>query len=345
MREVERLARTTGGRVWALIRGHCRQHAGDNAAADDADDVVDGDVGGESPVHGDRDGDAGVHGAGGGGGVFPAGQGGGGGNGAAVAPEWVLSRLELMRMRRRGSFLDGDQVGPVRKSTAGRAADETLASGGGGGGGDEVITAESFGNLARLASAEGNEDRLDTDEAVSVLRETMEQHSAALARLAGWMFQAASPAGVPSGVDGSGVGRGSTIDVVWGNRGGGGGVAAAAPTEEEGADTLAGSLSSTSISPPPPPPCPARSTGTGGGSESPAVELREEDGVRAMLELSRESDVLEGRMKRERFRAHRAADEEIHRTPELYKEACTLGNALILKGHDFLSQVCRSISV
>ena len=338
MREVERRARTAGGRVWALIRGHSRQHSRDNAADNDDDDDNDDndgddDLGDDVPLPGGRDGDAGAHGAGGGGGggtsggggMFSAGQ-GGSGNDAAAAPEWVLSRLELTRMRRRGSFLDGDEVGPVR-TTAGRrgAAEEAVESGSGGG--DEVITAESFGNLARLASAEGNEDRRDTDEAVSALRETMERHSAALARLAGWMFQAASPAASAPDITGNnGNNSNSSVEAAA--------AAATAPTAQ-GAETRAGSLPSTST--PPPQACPA--SGTGGGGKSSATELGEEDGVRAMLELSRESDVLEGRVKRDRFRAHRAADEEIHRTPGLYREACALGNALILKGHDFLSQV------
>eukprot|EP00903_Cladosiphon_okamuranus_P007175 g6967.t1 len=324
MREVERRARKAGGRVWALIRGHSRQHSSDNAA--DNDDIGDDDDEESIPLHGD---DADAQGAGGGGlggGMFSSGQGGGGND--AAPPEWVLSRLELMRMRRRGSFLDGDELGPVRM--AGRNAEEPLARGAGGSG-DEVITAESFGNLARLASAEGDEDRRDTDEAVAVLREMMEQHSAALARLAGWMFQAASPADAAGFINTgtSGTSNGSSVVVAaWGGEPS----AAAAPPEDRAGVTVAGSSSSTSIPPSPP-------LGTEGSPESSAVELGEEDGVRAMLELSRESDVLEGRVKRERFRAHRAADEEIHRTPELYKEACALGNALILKGHDFLSQV------
>lgn len=58
-----------------------------------------------------------------------------------------------------------------------------------------------------------------------------------------------------------------------------------------------------------------------------------------VTQFSRDLDFLEAKVKRERFRAHGAAEEEIHQTPELYKEACALGNALILRGHDYLAQV------
>lgn len=345
MREVESRARTAGGRVWALIRGQSRQQSGDDEVDDD-DDEDSGDGG-----------DAGVNGVGAG-----AGAGGGGTAGTssrttahdgdissnsngnsngndAAAPEWVLSRLELMRMRRRGSFLDGDELGPVRTTAAGvghapagTAMEGTVATGGGGG---EVVTAECFGNLARLAAAEGNEDRRDTDEAVAVLREAMEQHSAALARLAGWMFQTAAPAnGGGNGGSGSSIGAFLEAAPPAGNQAA---AAAAAATPRKGVEARRGSLSSTH-SPPPPPPLSSLDL-TGDVGESYSGVSAGEEGVRAMLELSRESDVLEGRVKRERFRAHRAADEEIHRTPGLYKDACALGNALILKGHDYLSQV------
>lgn len=347
MREVERRARTAGGRVWALIRGQSRQHSSDDEADDD-DDEDRGDGG-----------NAGVNGVGAGGGAEGAGRtptrtthggdngsnvnsnGNGNGNDAA-APEWVLSRLELMRMRRRGSFLDGDEIGPVRTAAAagvgpapaGTATGGAVASGGGGSGG-EVVTAESFGNLARLAAAEGNEDRRDTDEAVAVLGEAMKQHSAALARLAGWMVQTAAPAN-GGGNGGSGTSIGAFLEAAPPARNqptvGG------AATPVKGGEARRGSLSPTNSPPPPPPLSSLDLTGENIG-ESYTGESAGEEGVRAVLELSRESDVLEGRVKRERFRAHRAADEEIHRTPGLYKDACTLGNALILKGHDYLSQV------
>ncbi|CAN0447491.1 unnamed protein product, partial [Ectocarpus sp. 12 AP-2014] len=173
-------------------------------------------------------------------------------------------------------------------------------------------TADSFGHLARLASVDGDGDRRDTDEAVSGLRDAMEQHSAALSRLAGWMVNVAPPPPPPPA-------GGSEA-----------GLMAAAPLENHpaavGVDAH-GDFPSRS--------CPGPSGDSGLEVEGSSSE---EDGVRAMLELSRELDVLESRVKRERFKAHRAADEEIHRTPEMYREACALGNALILKGHDYLSQ-------
>lgn len=312
IREVERRARTAGGRVWALIRGQSRQHSSDD---DDDDDEGDGDNdgtdGGGSPGAGG--GGAGEATAstrtagGGGGGLFPSEHDGDGG-GDAAAPEWVLSRLELTRMRRRGSFLDGDQVGPVRTAAgAAEAASVSAATG-------EANTADSFEHLARLASVDGDGDRRDTDEAVSALRDAMVQHSAALSRLAGWMVHVAPPPPPPA--DGSE-----------------GGLMAAAPMESHPA--TAGVEEHGDF---PSPPCPGLS---GDSSFDVAGSSSEEEGVRAMLDLSRESDVLEGRVKRERFKAHRAADEEIHRTPEIYRQACALGNALILKGHDYLSQVCR----
>lgn len=318
MREVERRARTAGGRVWALIRGQSRQQSSDDDDDDD-DEGYDGNDGLNPGTEGGGSAGAGGGGGGsatastrtaGGGGLFPSEHyGSGGGGGDAAAPEWVLSRLELTRMRRRGSFLDGDEVGPVRAAAAAAeaAAVSTAAAG-------EASTADSFGHLARLASVDGDGDRRDTDEAVSDLRDAMEQHSAALSRLAGWMVNVAPPPPPPVG--------GSEA-----------GLMAAAPMESHPAAVgveAHGGL--------PSPSCPGLGDDSGfevAGSSS------EEDGVRAMLELSQESDVLEGRVKRERFKAHRAADEEIHRTPEMYREACALGNALILKGHDYLSQVCR----
>ncbi|CAN0093164.1 unnamed protein product, partial [Ectocarpus sp. 13 AM-2016] len=319
MREVERRARTAGGRVWALIRVQSRQHSSDDDDDDDdeGDESNDGlspstEGGGSAGAGGGGGGEAtaSTRTAGGGGGLFPSehdGGGGGGGGGDAAAPEWVLSRLELTRMRRRGSFLDGDEVGPVRSATAAAEAAAVSAAAAAG----EASTADSFGHLARLASVDGDGDRRDTDEAVSDLRDAMEQHSAALSRLARWMVNVAPPPSPPAG--------GSEA-----------GLMAAAPMENHSAAVgveAHGDL--------PSPSCPGLSGDSGfevAGSSS------EEDGVRVMLELSRESDVLESRVKRERFKAHRAADEEIHRTPEMYREACALGNALILKGHDYLSQ-------
>ncbi|CAN0381502.1 unnamed protein product, partial [Hapterophycus canaliculatus] len=335
MREVERRARTAGGRVWALIRGNSRQHAADD---DDNDIDDDDDTGSDSGVPG------GAEGGGGGGGLFSPGRTGNGraadnGHNDAAAPEWVLSRLELMRMRRRGSFLNGDELGPVRTTKSGAtssaaAAAAGAANGGGGAAGGEVVTAESFGNLATLASAEGNEERRDTDEAVSGLRDAMERHSAALSRLAGWMLQAAMSPGIDESVSSSRSSSGRDFDAPMARPGAAVAAAAMGGGEMQGGG---GGLSS----PPPLPPTPLLDS-TRGVSESSSSEagrgVEEEEGVRAMLELSRESDVLEGRVKRERFRAHSAADEEIHCTPELYREACALGNALILKGHDYLSQ-------
>eukprot|EP00752_Nemacystus_decipiens_P001338 g1328.t1 len=142
--------------------------------------------------------------------------------------------------------------------------------------------------------------------------------------------------GVATVADGGAAAAAATGGDGGGGGGGvlGGGVFSRRQSSNGGAGRLQSVEDDLWVSPPPPP-------GGGGGGDNAAVELEEEeeDGVRAMLELSREADVLEGRVKRERFRAHRAADEEIHRTPGLYKEACALGNALILKGHDFLSQV------
>lgn len=318
MREVERRARTAGGRVWALIRGNSRQHPGDADNHDDDDNENDNDNGLEAAA------------GGAGGGLFPSGRNGdgaaaaaGNGHNDAAAPEWVLSRLELMRMRRRGSLLNGDEIGPVRTiintttTTGALSAAAGAAAAAGSQGSSEMVTAESFGNLAALASAEENPERRETDEAVWGLRDAMEGHSAALSRLAGWMLQTAiSPA------IGNSSSSSSVSDVPMGDRG-------AAVGDE---DSQGGGLSSL-------PRAPRLDSSTRSVSESSAAGAEEEEGVRAMLELSRESDVLEGRVKRERFRAHRAADEEIHRTPELYREACALGNALILKGHDYLSQV------
>ncbi|CAN0525294.1 unnamed protein product, partial [Ectocarpus sp. 12 AP-2014] len=321
MREVERRARTAGGRVWALIRGQSRQHSSDDDDDDDeGDDGNDGlspgtEGGGSTGAGGGGGGEATAStrtagSGGGGGGLFPSEHDGGGGSGGdAAAPEWVLSRLELTRMRRRGSFLDGDEVGPVRVAAA--AAEAAAVSAAAAAAAAEASTADSFGHLARLASVDGDGDRRDTDEAVSGLRDAMEQHSAALSRLAGWMVNVAPPPPPPAG--------GSEA-----------GLMAAAPLENHpaavGVDAH-GDFPSRS--------CPGPSGDSGLEVEGSSSE---EDGVRAMLELSRELDVLESRVKRERFKAHRAADEEIHRTPEMYREACALGNALILKGHDYLSQ-------
>ncbi|CAM9525155.1 unnamed protein product [Scytosiphon promiscuus] len=257
-----------------------------------------------------------------------------------------MSRLELMRMRRRGSFLNGDELGPVRtpatgalRTPGGGGASATTAVAGGnadGGRGSEMVTAESFGNLAVLASAEGNEERRETDDAVSGLRDAMMRHSAALSRLAGWMLQTAVPPAIGDGGGGSdGTIRlgGAEVGAIRGigmQGAGGSGLASMPPPPppvNSGLDSTRGLLSGNSAAE------------SGIGAEEGEEEEEEEEGVRAMLELSRESDLLEGMVKRERFRAHRAADEEIHRTPELYREACALGNALILKGHDYLSQV------
>lgn len=355
MREVERRARTAGGRVWALIRGRSRQRDstdGDQAESNDSE--------GTASDEGVSTRDFGVDGA-------LSGDGNVGGGDANNAPEWMVSRLDLMR--RRGSFLDGDELGPVRTAVAQTAASgfdavaggehaTTTATGNDGANSSESM-AESFGGLARLVLDEGGGDRDDTDEALAALRESMGQHSAALAQLVEWMAQVATP---PGGAGGSGETalaapaqcHPAVARAVAGPL--------AAPASPAPWPQLVGGASNFSVSNGALPALdaaatmPARTTTTAGfppegpGGLSPLLgggagghALGEDDGVLAALQLSGELDVLEGRVRRERFRAHRAADEEIHRTPGLYREACAAGNALILRGHDYLSQVraCR----
>lgn len=360
MREVERRARTAGGRVWALIRGRSRQRDstdGDQAENNDSEEnasderVSAQDLGADGDLSGD---------------------GGDGGTGANNAPEWVVSRLDIMR--RRGSFLDGNELGPVRTAVAQTAASgfdvvagdgyaTTTTTTGGDGAASGESMAESFGGLAKLVLGEGGGDRNDTDEALAALREAMGQHSVALARLVEWMAPVATtPTGGPGGdgVTASAVVPTQHHPAVAGSGLLGAPTAPAAPTPWP---QLVGGASNFSVSngalsaldaPPSPPPAPAtRTTAASGfpadgpGGLSPLLGggtggdvLGEDDGVLAAVQLSGELDVLEGRVRRERFRAHRAADEEIHRTPGLYREACAAGNALILRGHDYLSQVC-----
>ncbi|CAN0205531.1 unnamed protein product, partial [Laminaria digitata] len=331
MREVERRARTAGGRVWALIRGRSRQGGPDEDGSGSGSGSGGGGDGGGGEGLNDDDDELGLdqgqqHSA-----LASGASGGGGGGGGLVtptvtaaadpdqagalddndAPEWVFSRLESMR--RRGSFLDGDALSAVRAFTDRAVVTEDSWRGGGGGGGGAISA--SFARLVRLASEEASRDREETDEALAVLRKAMQQHSAALAKLAVWMLQATEP--TAAAISGGG-GNGSSGSGSSGSSGSGGG---------DGSGASAGAL-------PPPPQTGERATGLPVGPAAPG----EDGGVMAVLELSRESDVLEGQVRRERFRAHRAADEEIHRTPGLYKEACALGNAMILQGHDYLSQ-------
>ena len=293
-----------------------------------------------------------------------------GARGGNDASEWVFSRLESMR--RPGSFLDGDALSAVRAITDRATVGEGLREGGGGDGvGGSVVIARddgtsaeaigaSFAGLVRLASIEANRDREETDEALAVLRRSMQQHSAALAKLSGWMLQATEPAAAADGDGGDGGGGGGG-DGGGGSGGGGSGAGAGTsppppPTGERATElpvsasdqspfsrsvllhsgevsAMAASGTTAGVAGAPP----ALWSGTGeGGYAAPGEDGGE---VMAALELSRESDVLEGQVRRERFRAHRAVDEEIHRTPGLYKEACALGNAMIIQGHDYLSQV------
>lgn len=326
--------------MWALIRGRSRQRD-----STDGDQAENNDSEGTASDEGVSTRDFGVDGA-------LSGDGNVGGGDANNAPEWVVSRLDLMR--RRGSFLDGDELGPVRTAVAQTAASGFNAVAGGehatttatfnDGANSSESMAESFGGLARLVLDEGGGDRDDTDEALAALRESMGQHSAALARLVEWMAQVATPPG----------GAGGNAKTAL--------AAPAQPAQPAPWPQLVGGASNFSVSNgalstlDAAATTPTRTTATAGfppegpGGLSPLLgggagghALGEDDGVLAALQLSGELDVLEGRVRRERFSAHRAADEEIHRTPGLYREACAAGNALILRGHDYLSQVraCR----
>lgn len=369
MREVERRAKLAGGRVWVLIRRRSRQgDAGEGGSDDDLnlddDNNDDGDPAPNGTARGTESN-----------GAMPA----AGDDARAAstsagsevinAPDWVLSRLE--RMRHRGSFLDGDELlFPVRNSgiALGQAAAASLSSavapsvetvGGGNGNGngnDNIVGGDSsgtandqtasgatefpLGDLLQLVRSEGSgNDRRDTDEALVVLREAMEQHSAALVRLAGWMAPTTTTPYDDSIDDMSPKDpkrtRVSPVEESPAQ------LAPASPTAVDGVPSDGAIAEAIAPSPS------MRHKASGGGSDDVGGDDsggisggdREEDGVRAMLELSRSLDVMEGRVRRERYKAHRAADEEIHRTPGLYKEACALGNAWILRGHDYLSQV------
>lgn len=223
--------------------------------------------------------------------------------------EWAVDR-----MRNRGSFFDVEELRALQDGDHAGAGVRPVSG--------EILapeaTAKSFGDLEKavLGEEEGNRDRRETDTCISTLRVVMEQHSQALTRLSVWMAQA------PSAVLGTiSCARedtgGSTHDVCGANASDDVGVAGASGV---------GMLSSSSE-------LTARDMDESGGG------MEEGDSVLAMLELAKELDVLEGKIRRERYRAHRAVDVETYRTPGLYKEACALGNALILRGHDYLSQV------
>lgn len=242
---------------------------------------------------------------------------GDGGEGSARGRTWEWA---VDRMRNRGSFFDVEELSTLQD---GDDAGVGVRSGSG-----EILapeaTAKSFGDLEKavLGKEDGHRDRRETDESISTLRGVMEQHSQALERLSVWMARA------PSAV----LGIATQEDAVSGAHG----VCGANASDDVGVAeaSRAGWLSSSSD-------LAVRgmdeSGGVGGGME-------EGDSVLAMLELAKELDVLEGKIRRERYRAHRAVDVETYRTPGLYKEACALGNALILRGHDYLSQVGGRIS-
>ena len=350
MREVERRARLAGGRVWALIRGRSQLRNDDQSISVDEDSAVDGvssahasggfngsrEVESLTTMTGITNGDVGV-------GV------------AARARTWDWA---LASVRDRGSFFDGDEfraalpggaVGAraAAAAVAAAAAAEAPAAVTGDGLNGESLTpdtaAKSFGDLERAvlqAADDEDQDRRETDESIAILRGAMEQHSGALARLAVWMVRAPpQPKSQPpplSAGNNTATGAVRMADPsAWGTSATETWQLAAAKAGDGGSGAqpsnggLRGAL----------PPLTRSVSSAVGSSLSGVGEVEEEDGVLAMLELARELDVLEGKVRRERYQAHRAADEEIYRTPGLYQEACTLGNALILRGHDYLSQV------
>lgn len=354
--------------MWTLIRARSQQL---EPAARDSDnpDPQDSDASADRVAMADSGGDAAgttVPAA------FPAGRGG------VVdmddTPKWVLERLAAQRQS--DSFLDGNEMGPAKRaslSTALHAATSAAGSaleGGGGGSAGAEAAAESFGGLARRAmsrhwscpgvddaASEAGSDRCGavtneepacrvTDDALAGLRAEMERHAVALAALSRWMTWATAAAPVAGGRPPIAVG-------VNGDANQKRNYPTCSPTDDSPSQPAAPTVLDTRQDANPaedgdderhPPASATDRAGTGDGSSvefGPPSEAENSGNgaAAAALQLSRRLDFLESSVRRQRFRAHRAVDEEIHRLPLMYKEACVLGNALILRGHDYLSQV------
>lgn len=350
MREVEERARAAGGRVWRLIRDRSRQQGNDGGGSEEDEGSSDGDSDeGSRPTQ-----ENGGHGVGTSSmpPAVPSRPRDGSGRPAAVQPpEWVQARLDLMLHR--GSFIDGDELGQQRNA-AGSVSSAQVASGGGGEGVSAESAAESFASLAQKAvgDAVGGE-RGEADRGLSALQADMYAHAAALSRLAGWMAQAVPATGGGGGDSASQIAltptsrRPSTS----------GGARGTSLSSEASSPSALAIFSPSAVAGFNPEPSDEAAQVESGPHATAAAAMGADrlaskktilsgssgDGransVMAAMRLARELDDLEASVKRERFTAHRAAEEEIYRIPELYKEACALGNALILRGHDYLSQV------
>lgn len=376
MAKVEERAKAAGGRVWAVMHARSRQRESNDSDHDD-DRGGDGDHEGdregnvlaagldESPSNGEAlgytrsfpgaDGDRTGRG--------DAGRAGVNGVAGDTTYEWVLSTLD--QMRQRGSPLDGEELGPGVDAGGARGVNPNGSAGTNEWGIEGMSSdsvAASFASLAERFDREIGGDgaggdscygsnrrgsgvvpcisgRRATDEALAMLQAEMEEHASALSRLGVWMAKAVPARSGTDHMEVASLARtSSTLQHLFQGAGASGLVDAAPLVPSGGGEggwgtglpnlwlaTMRGLPKS----------WPARASSGAVGNAQAAGD----HGVLAALQLSRDLDVSEGRVRRERFKAHRAADDEIHRTPDSYKGSCILGNALILRGHDYLAQV------